>query len=239
MRIISVRNGFTSDHSSTSYEFLAVEKALGKKEREAVAALSRRCNPTSRSVNFTYHVDGYDIPGGWEKLMEKYYDVMYSESYDWWTMVIAFNSTAQQVSELKKYEFDGEDDCGIDVLEQGGRAIIAINCRLDASCIDDPYDDYDDFDEDEDDEDEETGNSYDAENELLNLLVQIREQVQQGDYRALYVVWEKYGYLDEDDEDNEDDDQNQDEYVRIVTPPVPPERSQGKRIIEQFANMLE
>lgn len=104
-----------------------------------------------------------------------------------------------------------------------------INCRLDGSCIDDPYDDYDGYededDEDEDDEDDEegdkTGSSVVVENELLNLLVQLREQLIQGDYRSLYVVCEKYGFLVEDD------------------PPIPPERSLGKRIIEQFSNMLE
>lgn len=223
MRIISVKNGFTSDHSSTSYEFLAVEKPLGKKERGAVASLSRRANPTSRRVSFIYHVDGYDIPGGWEKLMEKYYDVMYREDYDWWTLAIAFNSSAEQVSELRKYEFTGEDDLGIEVFEHGDRVIIVINCRLDASCIDEPYDDCYDEEDDEDEEAENTG-QFVAENELLNLLGQLREQLKQGDYRALYAVWEKYGFYEDE---------------ILEAPPVPPEKLQGKRIVEQFYNMLE
>ena len=71
MRIISIRKGFASDHSSTSYEFLAVDKPLGKKEKDAVGALSGRASPTSRRVSFSYHVDGYDIPGGWRVLMDK------------------------------------------------------------------------------------------------------------------------------------------------------------------------
>ncbi|MHB1405414.1 MAG: hypothetical protein ACYCV0_07470 [Desulfitobacteriaceae bacterium] len=49
-----------------------MNKALDAKERKAVASLSSRADPTSRSVSFTYHVDGYDIPGGWQALMEKY-----------------------------------------------------------------------------------------------------------------------------------------------------------------------
>jgi len=225
MKIISVKKGFTSDHSSTSYEFLAVDKVLSKKERQAVASLSSRADPTAREVSFIYHADGYDIPGGWEKLMEKYYDVMYSESYDWWMLAIAFDYLEEQVSELKKYEFDGEDDCGISVFDQGGRTIIVINCRLDASCIDDPYEDYNDYEEDEEDEDEDgdsTGSSLVSDNELLNLLVQLREQLVQGDYRSLYSVREKYSYSVDDD-----------------APPIPSERSHGKDIIEQFSNMLE
>jgi len=234
MKIISVKKGFTSDHSSTSYEFLAVDKVLNKKERQAVASLSSRANPTAREVSFIYHADGYDIPGGWETLMEKYYDVMYSESYDWWTLAIAFNSSKGQVAELKKYEFDGEDDCGINVQEQGGRTIVTINCRLDSYYIDEPYDafdDDDDFDNENCEEDEEeTGSSFVAENELLNLLVKIREQLIQGDYRSLYSVWEKYGYLTDEDEEDEEES---------IIPPKPPEKSQGKSIIEQFSNMLE
>lgn len=231
MKIISVKKGFTSDHSSTSYEFLAVDKVLSKKERQAVASLSSRANPTAREVSFIYHADGYDIPGGWETLMEKYYDVMYSESYDWWTLAIAFNSSKGQAAELKKYEFDGEDDCGINVYEQGGRTIVEINCRLDSYYIDEPYDDYDDCDSEDCEEDEEkTGSSFVTDNELLNLLVKIREQLIQGDYRSLYTVWEKYGDLTDEDEE--------DEYESII-PPKPPERSHGKSIIEQFSNMLE
>jgi len=231
MKIISVKKGFTADHSSTSYEFLSVDKVLSKKERQAVASLSSRADPTAREVSFIYHADGYDIPGGWETLMEKYYDVMYSESYDWWTLAIAFDYSEEQLSELKKYEFDGEDDCGISILKQGGRTIIVINCRLDASCIDDPYEDYNDYDndyeeEDEDEDEEKTGSSLVSDNELLNLLVQLREQLVQGDYRSLYSVWKKYGYSVEDDEENE-------------APPIPDERSLGKNTIEQFSNMLE
>ena len=168
------------------------------------------------------------IPSGWEKLIEKYYDVMYSESYDRWTLAMAIDYLEEQVSELKKYEFDSEDDCGISVFEQGGRTIIVINCRLDASCLDDPYEDYNDYEEDEDeDEDDDgdrdnTGSSLVSDNELLNLLVQLREQLVQGDYRSLYSVWEKYSYSVDDD-----------------ALPIPSERSHGKDIIEQFSNMLE
>lgn len=92
MKILSVRNSFTTDHSSTSYEFLAVNKAMDKQERKAVSSLSSRANPNSRRVSFEYHADGYDIPGGWRALMEKYYDVMHCESYDWWTLAFALLS---------------------------------------------------------------------------------------------------------------------------------------------------
>jgi len=111
MKILSVRRGFLADHSSTSYEFLAVDKPLGAKAQAAVSRLSSRASPTARRVSFIYHAEGYDIPGGWEPLLLKYYDVMYSESYDWWTLAVAFNTREKAlVAKLSRYEFDGIDD---------------------------------------------------------------------------------------------------------------------------------
>ncbi len=216
MRIISIRKGFTSDHSSTSYEFLAVDKALGKEERAKVASLSSRAAPTSRRVSFVYNVDGYDIPGGWQKLMEEYYDVMYEESYDWWTFALAFNSSEEDLEYLSKYEFAGEDDLGIEVEIIGNRVIVVIYCRVNMAYIDDPYD----YDED-DDEEEVVG--FVSEDGLLNLLIQVRQQLMNRDYRTLYAVWEKYGDPDEEDELD----------IRI-----PEDKEEGKNIVEQFRNVL-
>lgn len=228
MKIISVKNGFTSDHSSTSYEFIAVDKPLGKKDRQAVASLSSRANPTSRRVSFIYHVEGYDIPGGFMNLLENYYDVMYREDYDWWTLAVAFTASPEQMDQLERYEFYGEDDLGIEVSKSGNRAIVVINCRIDVSCVDEDYDDYNEYDEDdeENDEEDEPGAVFDAENELLNLLVQIREQLIKGDYRALYAVWQKYGTAEDEDDEYE-------------TPPAPKEQKAGKSIVERFCDILE
>ncbi|MBA1334936.1 MAG: hypothetical protein HPY66_0557 [Firmicutes bacterium] len=233
MRIISIRKGFASDHSSTSYEFLAVDKALGKKEKAEVASLSRRADPTSRRVSFVYNVDGYDIPGGWEKLMEKYYDVMYRESYDWWTFALAFNTTEEQIENLSKYEFSGYDDLGISIESKGSRVVVAIYCRVDMAFIGDLYDEYEGYYEDdyedeneEDESDGEDGVSFAAEDGLLNLLIQVRQQLINEDYRTLYAVWEKYGDFDDDEEDEFDI-------------PIPQDKKTGKNIVEQFRNILD
>jgi len=77
MKILSIRKGFTADHSSTSYEFYAIDKVLDSKEQAAVSVLSSRVNPTGRRASFIYHGEWSDLPGGWEPLMEKYYDAMW------------------------------------------------------------------------------------------------------------------------------------------------------------------
>ena len=226
MNIISTKNGFTPDHSSTSYEFLAVDKALGKKERAAVGSLSRRANPTSRRVSFIYHVDGYDIPGGWISLLEKYYDVMYREDYDWWTLAIAFNTSPEQIDQLTRYEFDNDEGSVIEISTAGNRVIVIINCRVDFSCLEESFYENDDDNDDEDEEEQdEPGAGFASDNELLDLLCQVREQLIAGDYRSLYVVWQKYGTSE--DEDPEDE-----------APPVPQEKETGKNVVEHFFNIL-
>ncbi|MCY2990155.1 MAG: hypothetical protein NTY19_20115 [Planctomycetota bacterium] len=228
MKIIAVHKGFACDHSSTSYEFLAMDKPLGEKARRAVSALSSRANPTGRRVSFIYHAEGYDIPGGWEKLMREYYDVMHSESYGWWTFAMAFDAPKKQQEALRPYAFSGTDDLGVSVSCDGRRVTVAVHCHADADSlyrIEDGYeDDGDDFEEadEESEEDEAPGSAtFESEDGLLNLLNRVRQQLIDGDYRAMFAVWEVYGEDDEED-----------------APPRPPDRKQGKDVVEEFRALL-
>lgn len=223
MKIISIRRGFASDHSSTSYEFLAVDKPLSKKDRLEVSRLSKRVNPTARRANFIYNVDGYDIPGGWKDLMVNYYDVMYREEYSWWTLVMAFNAAPGQYEALLPYEFVGTDDLGVYISSEGERIIVTINCVVEPGALDSDHSDYYEEDDDEVD-DEEVNSMFNTDDDLLNMLIQIRQQIISGDYRALYAVWEKYG--DQYDEESK------------LHPPKPEERKTGGGIINDFENLL-
>ena len=135
MKIISIQKGFTADHSSTSYTFYAIDKVLGSKEKAAVSRLSSRVDPTDRKASFFYHGEWADLPGGWKPLMEKYYDVMWSESYDTWTLAMAWNTDMETIQKFKQFVFPGSDDFGINVYNKKGRLIISIDCymRMDES----------------------------------------------------------------------------------------------------------
>jgi len=221
MKILSVRRGFASDHSSTSYEFLAVDKPLRKKEQAEVSRLSSRVNPTTRRANFIYHVDGYDIPGGWKKLMARYYDVMYSESYGWWMLAMAWKAIPGQFEELLPFEFEGATEgMGIDIENVEGRTIVTIHCAVERGM---PYSAYKEYydDEDEDEECDDESGMFATDDELLNALIQVRQQIIGGDYRALYAVWEKYGDINDEN-----------------TPPKPEERKTGEQIVSNFKSML-
>lgn len=201
MNILSIRKGFQADHSSTSYEFFALDKPLSRSEREKVASLSSRARPSRRRVSFIYHGDWSDLPGGWRPLMEKYYDVMYSESYDWWTLAMAFDVDQKTIKEIKRYEFRGTDDLGVSVDSKGKRVIITIYCRLSPEFYANNCSDYDYYNYDE--EENEFEETFESENSLLNLLAQNREYLKNGDYRLLYGVWQEYGFKSEEEEEFE------------------------------------
>jgi len=222
MKILSIRKGFQADHSSTSYEFFAIDKPLSRTECQEVASLSSRARPTKRKVSFIYHGDWSDLPGGWEPLMKKYYDVMFSESYDWWTLAMAFNTDQKAIEKIKKYEFTGMEDMGINVDSEGDRVIVSISCRLSAEMnFDDRYS-YDDYEEEGEDEESDTIESHDN---LLELLSQNREYLKKGDYRLLYGVWQEYG---EEDEEFEEE-----------IPPNTPGMDKLLRPIERLLSLLE
>jgi len=183
MKIISIRKGFAADHSSTSYEFYAIDKILGSKEKAAVSRLSSRVNPTRRRASFFYHGEWADLPGGWEPLIEKFYDVMWSESYDWWTLVMAWKTDLANIQRMKQFDFTGGDDVGISIYNKNNRLIISINCRLDTLITDDNngYYDKDGFGE----EDKNIDN-------LLSLLEKNREYLMKGDYRLLKGIIDLY-----------------------------------------------
>ena len=225
MKILSVRRGFTADHSSTSYEFLAVDRPLDARARAAVSRLSSRARPTARRVSFIYHAEGYDIPGGWEPLMRKHYDLMYSESYDWWTLAVAFDTRDEAlVAKLAKYDFYGVDDLGVSVTHKGGRAVVTVSCRLSPDVLaPDPWEGYRDEDEDEDDLAE--GIAAATGDTLLDLLARLRTCLMKGRCEPLYVVWEQYGFRHDEDEEE--------------APPRPRQTAAGRAVAEELAGMLE
>lgn len=102
MKIYWIKDGYETDHSSTSYTFYSSTKRLTREERKLAERFSSRAHATAREVSFHYHGDWSDLPGGAkEELLGKYFDIMVSESYDWWTMAISFDYDEKL---LKKFE---------------------------------------------------------------------------------------------------------------------------------------
>ncbi len=206
MRIISIKRGFTADHSSTSYQFLAVDKPLNKEEIEEVRSLSSRARPNSRKVSFNHNIDGYGTPRGRTNLLKNYYDVMYCEDYDFYNLSIALNVDEKQKMQIYRYEFDGEDEngfeTGIDVEEYGKRVIITIRCQINEDYL------YRGISIDND--------KMNTDDDLLNLLTKLREMVKQNNYDGLYAVVKKFGTDDDLECVDKPKDENSD-IINIMT----------------------
>lgn len=120
--------------------------------------------------------------------MEKYYDVMWSESYDWWNLVMAWNTDMATIQKMEQFDFTGGDDVGINIYNKNNRLIISIDCRLDALINEakNSYYEYSDYDEDDYGEED---NSIDN---LLRLLEKNREYLMKGNYRFLKGIIDLY-----------------------------------------------
>jgi len=184
MKIISIRNGFQSDHSSSNYEFFSSERALTENERSSVAKYSRRSQPGTRKATFQYNGDWNDLPSGAEDdLLTNYFDILVSESYDSWHFAIAFDYDNQLLKNLKKYECEGPDDAGLVIERKNTRIILHLHCQIrDADFSSRPF--ATGIAEEEDDESEV---EVDFKN-FRNLLITLKREIGKGTFSSLSAV---------------------------------------------------
>jgi hypothetical protein len=196
-----------------TYIFYAIDKPLSHAQRAEVRGLSRRAEPTARRVDFWYTVDGYDLPGTYESLMAKYYDIMVRQDYELWTLGMAWPYSHALYQALKPFECDDGEGCGVRVepidakYKPGGRRITKptrlladISVFLDYDALETikglralPWDRAAE-DDVEDDEEEEYGR-YDGDSwdeTLVQLANSIREDALKGDFRAFCLGWKKF-----------------------------------------------
>jgi hypothetical protein len=177
MRILSLRRGFEADHSSSSYEFFAFDK-LTSEQREAVRELTGES--ARRRLHFHYVGDWNDIPIDWpDELLTMGYDVLVSESYDWWAVYLSLPHDPGLMERLSQYDCDA-DATGFSVRTVGERMILYFGMQLDYGAA------YDEFGE----------NPFKG---LADLFKQVRDELLSGDLSAVWAMCETYGGYDEDE----------------------------------------
>jgi hypothetical protein len=107
MRILSARQQFIADHSSTNYLFYAA-KPLPKEARAIVSRLSSHVDVRARTASITYHSEFADL--GEERRIKflEHYDVEVREDYDWWTLSVMLEKAKLSGLDLSQYEVEGE-----------------------------------------------------------------------------------------------------------------------------------
>jgi len=136
MRILSLRRGFEADHSSSTYEFFALDR-LTAEQRAAVRELTGES--PRRHLSFHYMGDWSDIPHSWkDKLLTLGYDVLVTESYDWWGVYLSLPQDTALLEQLPPYECDSDGN-GFDVHTVGERMILYFGMQLDYSAAHDAF----------------------------------------------------------------------------------------------------
>jgi len=198
----------------TTCLFYALDTALTREQRARVASLSRRANPTGRSVEFSYQVGGYDIPGGHVPLLAKYYDVMVRSDYSLWTLGMSFPFTKSDKESLDLFACDNGEGVGIEVTipkETRGkekRIVVEIRSYLDYEKayrlnLGAPALPWEHAEDDDGDGVWFGRGGDDLQEQLACAAAAFREAIlEKGDYRALYAAWESL--RDEDDEEERD-----------------------------------
>jgi hypothetical protein len=195
MRILRIRRGFQADHSSSSYLFYAVDHEVSAAGQAVAHRYSSRAEVDRRSAR--YQKWGGDInPGAYEALLGEHFDVMASESYDRWTLMIAVPKTPQMQGLLAPLaDARGYNDQGVEVEEYRNRLVAIVYCAFDGNGV------------------EFASSRKDPHDTLVELLAKVRAELLAGDASFLEAVASFYDAEDEDDEEPGD---------QPTTRPAPP-----------------
>jgi len=150
------------------YEFYSIDNELTKEERKQVDKLSSRFSPTSRRAIFTYSYS--DFGHDEEKVLLKYFDFfLYLSNWGTKRLMYKFPKDLVDYRKLKDYKCNFDNyvaDNGISVYKKGKFVIIDINLSI------------------------EDGGMWIADENHWSLeLIDLRQNILQGDYRSLFIIW--------------------------------------------------
>jgi hypothetical protein len=187
MRILRIRPGFQADHSSSSYLFYAVDHPVNTAGQKAAHRFSSRAEVDEKFARYQKWGESELSSQAYPALLGEHYDVMASESYDSWTLMIAVPKTPQMEELLRPFKAldDGEFE-RLSVHDYHKRLVIDLFCEFDAEG---PLWDWDE----------------DTFETLVELLAEIRAEILQGDISFLQAVADFYGASGEAEEDYEDE----------------------------------
>jgi hypothetical protein len=175
MRILRCRVGFQADHSSSSYLFYAVDRPVGATGQRVAHRFSSRAEVDERFARYQKWGESNLSTEAFPALLGRHYDVMASESYDSWNLMIAVPRTPQLEERLRPFhDLDDGDFVRVDVHDYGGRLAVEVFCEFD---YEGPLWDYES----------------DALEDLVELLAQIRKEILAGDVSFLQAVADFYG----------------------------------------------
>lgn len=150
------------------YEFYSIDRELTKQEREEIAGLSSRFSPTSRRAIFSYSYSSFrhDV----ESVLLKYFDFfLYISNWGTKRLMYKFPIDIVDYKEIKQYICDFDNyvvNNGIRIFKKSGFVLVDINLS------------------------EEGGDIWiEEEDRWSSDLIGLRQDIIEGDYRSLFIIW--------------------------------------------------
>jgi hypothetical protein len=182
------------------YEFQAVDRPLTPEEQAKVSSLSSRTTASAYSASFVYHWS--DLPANEEDLLVKYFDaLLYLANWGTSRLLFRFPRSAIEEETLRPYCHDD----GIHVKTSGGYIIFDMSL------------------------DEEAFDGWVEGEGWLSPMMELRQDILNGDFRAPYLAWLKIASLYVDDWEGDPD---------LVEPPVPPNLAKRSRALDTFCDFF-
>jgi hypothetical protein len=181
------------------YEFQAIDRPLTPEEQEKVSRLSSRTEATAYNAAFVYNYS--DFPADEEELLAKYFDAMLHLA-NWGTSRLLFRFPRSIIDEevLRPYCYDS-----VKVWTQGDYVIFDMSVY-----------------------DEEPYGWVEGEGRLSPML-ELRQDILNGDFRAPYLAWLKIVSMDAG-------------YVEdvegLIEPPVPANLAKRSRALDSFIDFF-
>jgi hypothetical protein len=183
VRILRIRQGFQADHSSSSYLFYAVDGEVSAVGQRVAHRFSSRAEVDEQFARYQKWGESDLGTNAYCDLLGEHYDVMASESYDSWTLMIAVPKTPQMEQLLRPFhDLDDGEFIRLDVHDYRKRLAVEVFCELD---YDGPS----------------WGRHADPLENLVALLAEIRAEILLGDVSFLEAVAQFYGAGAEDEDD--------------------------------------
>src|SRR5262245_47629538 len=130
MRILRLGPGFQADHSSSSYLFYAVDKPVSAAGQRVAHLFSSRADVDEHFARYQKWGESELSSDAYKALLSAHYDVMASESYDLWTLMIAVPRTPQLAALLAPFHELDDDYRRMDVLRYGGRLVVEVTVQF-------------------------------------------------------------------------------------------------------------
>jgi hypothetical protein len=182
------------------YEFQTVDQPLSSADQTYLRGLSSRASVKGTSASFVYNYG--DFHGDPEKVLDRCFDIMlYVANFGTRQLMFRF---PQKLIDPAVFEPYCVSDC---ISVSTTKKSVILNIEMNAE-------DYHDWIDDDE--------------VSLGSLVSLREDLLQGDFRALYLAWLCAGFTEDIDADPED----------LIEPPVPPNLKKLSPALNAFAELF-